>query len=63
MLRVINLIFSYLLRVMSISDSIEGNIDADIGFDVIEVFVLGSHLVSTGDLIIRMNVVYHCVIP
>ena len=48
---------------MSISDSIEGNIDADIGFDVIEVFVLGSHLVSTGDLIIRMNVVYHCVIP
>ena len=26
---------------MSISDSIEGNIDADIGFDVLEVIVLG----------------------
>jgi len=63
MLRVINLIFSYLLRVMSIFDSIEGNIDSDVGFDVIEVFVLGSRLVSTGDLIICMYIVYHCMIP
>ena len=50
----VNLIFSILLRVMSISDSIEGSIDADIGFDAIEVFVLGSRLVSTGDLVIRI---------
>ena len=48
---------------MSISDSIEGNIDADIGFDAVEVFVLGSRLVSTGDLIIRVYIVYHCMIP
>ncbi len=37
---------------MSISDSIEGNIDADIGLDAVEVFVLRSRLVLTGDLVI-----------
>ena len=63
MLRVSKPYFSILLRVMSISDSIEGNIDADIGFDVVEAFVLGSRLVTTGDSIIRVYVVYHCMIP
>ena len=48
---------------MSISDSIERNVGAYVRFDAVEAFVLGSRLVSTGDLIIRVYVVYHCVIP
>ena len=56
-------ISSNLLRSMSVSDSIELNVNADVPLDAIEVFVLRSRLVSTGDLVIRVYVVYHCVIP